>query len=144
MTKLIHECTLLHVEDDDTTAYLFHLALQQIGVWLQFVRVADGEQAMAFLLQNGPYSSASRPDLVLLDLNLPRKCGLDVLSEIKSSPKLSAIKVVVFTVYSFLDDREKSLKLGADCYLPKDGRFETFVAVANLVCQKLTAEHGTG
>jgi chemotaxis family two-component system response regulator Rcp1 len=142
--KLIHECTLLHVEDDDTTAYLFHLALQQIGVWLQFARVTDGEQAMTFLLQNGPYSSAPRPDLVLLDLKLPRKCGLDVLSEIKSNPKLRAIKVVVFSASPFPDDREKSLKLGADCYLPKDGRFEAFVMVAKLVCQKLTAEQGTG
>jgi two-component system, chemotaxis family, response regulator Rcp1 len=138
MAKRIHECVLLHVEDDDGTACLFRLALQEIGAWPQFFRVTDGEQAMAFLLQNGPYRSAPRPNLVLLDLNLPGKSGLDVLSEMKSNPGLRDIKVVVFSTSTLPYDRERSLQLGADDYLYKDGHFEAFVNVAELLlCEKL-------
>ena len=140
--KPIHNCALLHVEDDDATAYLFHLALQETGLCPQFFRVADGEQAMAFLLQDGLYSSAPRPSLVLLDLNLPSKSGLDVLSEMKSHPALSDITVVVFSTSTLQYDRERSLELGADDYLYKEMHFEAFVRVAELICARLAGEQG--
>ena len=84
-------------------------------------RVTDGEQAMAFLLQDGPYSSAPRPNLVLLDLSLPGGSGFDVLSEMKSNLGLRDIKIVVFSTSTLPYDRERSLQLGADDYLYKDG-----------------------
>lgn len=79
-------------------------------------RVTDGEQAMAFLLQQGAYATAPRPDLVLLDLNMPRKSGFDVLAETKRNPRLRDINVVVFSTSTLPYDREKSLELGADDY----------------------------
>ena len=72
--KKIHECVLLHVEDDDGAAYLFQTALGQTDL-RQYFHVSNGEEAMAFLLQQGADSFAQRPDLVLLDLDLPQKSG---------------------------------------------------------------------
>ena len=95
---------------------------------------------MAFLLQEGAYIFAPRPDLVLLDLNLPQKSGFDLLAEMKSNPHLRDITVVVFSTSTLPYDREKSMELGADEYLTKDGDFESFVNVAKSVCQKITAE----
>jgi len=134
----IHDCVLLYVEDDDATAYLFQTALQQTDV-PQFFRVTNGEDATPFLLQEGCYSDAPRPDLLLLDLNLPRKSGFDVLAEMKSNPRLRDIRVVVFSTSTFPYDRERSLALGATDYLDKNGDFETFVNVAKSVCEKLAA-----
>ena len=141
--ETIHECALLHVEDDDATACLFHLALRETGLWPQFFRVKDGEQAMEFLLQNGPYSSVPRPNLVLLDLNLPGKSGLDVLSQMKSNPVLRDITVVVFSTSTLPHDRERSRELGADDYLYKDGHFEAFVKVAEVICARLMGGQGS-
>ena len=76
---------------------------------------------MAFLLQDGPYSSAPRPNLVLLDLNLPGKSGLDVLSEMKSNPGLRDIKVVVFSTSTLPYDRERSLNLAQTIICTKTG-----------------------
>ena len=136
--KKIHECVLLHVEDDDGAAYLFQTALRQTDL-RQYSRVSNGEEAMAFLLQQGAYSFAPRPDLVLLDLDLPQKSGFDVLADMKSNPHLRDITVVVFSTSTFPYDREKSMELGADEYLTKDGEFESLVNVAKSVCQKITA-----
>ena len=137
--KKIHECVLLHVEDDDGAAYLFQTALRQTDL-RQYFHVSNGEEAMAFLLQQGAYSFAPRPDLVLLDLNLPQKSGFDVLADMKSNPHLRDITVVVFSTSTLPYDREKSMELGADEYLTKDGDFESFVNVAKSVCQRITAE----
>ena len=136
--KKIHECVLLHVEDDDGVAYLFQTALRQTDL-RQYFHVSNGEEAMAFLLQQGAYSFAPRPDLVLLDLNLPQKSGFDVLADMKSNPHLRDITVVVFSTSTLASDREKSMELGADEYIPKDAEFQSFVNVAKSVCQKITA-----
>ena len=137
--KKIYECVLLHVEDDDGAAYLFQTALRQTDL-PQYFHVSNGEEAMAFLLQQGAYSFAPRPDLVLLDLDLPQKSGFDVLADMKSNPHLRDITVVVFSTSTLPSDREKSMELGADEYLTKDGEWESFVNVAKLVCQRITAE----
>ena len=136
--KKLHESVLLHVEDDDAAAYLFQTALQQTDL-RQFFRVSNGEDAMAFLLQEGAYIFAPRPDLVVLDLNLPQKSGFDVLADMKGNPHLRDITVVVFSASTLPSDREKSMELGADEYIPKDAEFQSFVNVAKSVCQKITA-----
>ena len=104
----------------------------------QFFRATDGEHATNFLLRHGAFSDAPRPDLVLLDLNLPRKSGLDVLAEIKSNPRLRDIVVVVFSTSAQLYDRERSLELGADEYVGKGDSFDSFVKVAESIRQRLT------
>ena len=138
-SKQLHECTLLYVEDDDVAAYLFHTALREAGLSPELFRVTNGEDAIAFLSQEGAYSSASRPDVVLLDLNLPRKSGFDVLAEMKNDPLLRDITVFVFSTSTLRFDRERSLQLGADDYFDKTD-FDSFIKVAESVCQRLTAE----
>jgi CheY-like chemotaxis protein len=138
MLKRLHECVLLYVEDDEATAFLFQEALRHTNLSPQFFRATDGEHALRFLLQEGRYSDAPRPDLVLLELNLPRNSGFDVLAEMRGNPRLRDIKVIVFSTSTLPYDRERSLQLGADDYLSKDGQFEAFVTVAKSVCQTLT------
>ena len=139
-SKTVHECSLLYVEDDDATAYLFQTALQHTSLSPQLFRATNGEDALRFLFQTGAYRDAPQPDLVLLDLNLPRKSGFDVLAEMKSDPRLREIKVVVFSTSTLPYDREKSLELGADDYLNKEGDFDSFIKVAESVCQRLRPE----
>jgi two-component system, chemotaxis family, response regulator Rcp1 len=134
----IAECVLLYVEDDDPTAYLFQFVLRQNGMSPQFFRVTDGEQATAFLLQAGGYRDAPRPHLVLLDLNLPRKSGFDVLAEMKADARLRDITVIVFSSSTLQYDREKAMELGANDYLHKGGNLDAFAAVAKAVCEKMT------
>lgn len=137
--KQLSDCVLLYVEDDDATAYLFQVALQHTDLAPQLFRVTDGEQALAFLMGIGAYSNAPRPDLILLDLNLPRKSGFDVLAEVKSDPRLRDISVVVFSSSTLPYDREKSLVLGATGYLHKDGDLDGFIQAADSVCRMMSA-----
>ena len=139
--KKLDDCVLLQVEDDDATAFLFQKALREAGLSPQYFRVTDGEQATAFLLQDGRYQNAPRPNLVLLDLNLPRKGGLDVLAEMKDHLDLRDIPVVVFSASKLPYDRERAMQLGAVEFLHKPERdFDEFVRVAEAVCKRLTAE----
>jgi CheY-like chemotaxis protein len=82
-------------------------------------RVTDGEQAIAFVSQTGPYVSAPKQDLVLLDLNLPRKSGFDVLAVIRQDPELALVPVIVFSTSMSRCDRERALELGASDYITK-------------------------
>ena len=91
--------------------------------------VNDGTEAISFLRRQGEYANAPAPDLVVLDLNLPRKDGRDVLSDIKSDPALAKIPVVIFTTSQADSDISRSYELGANCYLRKPGNLPDFVAV---------------
>jgi two-component system, chemotaxis family, response regulator Rcp1 len=88
--------------------------------------VPDGEEAIAFLRRSGAYGSAARPDLIILDLNLPRKDGRVVLADFKSEPTLRSIPVVVFTTSHSRKDIARSYELGANCYVSKPGSLEDF------------------
>jgi CheY-like chemotaxis protein len=91
--------------------------------------VKDGVEALSFLNREGDYAEAPVPDLVVLDLNLPRKDGRAVLQELKSQPKLSNIPVVVFTTSQANSDILRSYELGANCYLRKPGNLDDYRAV---------------
>jgi two-component system response regulator len=95
--------------------------------------VGDGEEAMAFLKQEGKFSEVPQPDLILLDLNLPRKDGREVLAEIKSSDKLKRIPVVVLTTSQAEEDIVKSYELHANCYIPKPIGFAEFVKIVEAI-----------
>ncbi len=84
---------------------------------------------MSFLRGQGKYAQAPRPDIIVLDLNLPRKDGREVLSEVRSDPQLSRIPVVVFTTSQASSDVNRSYELGANCYLRKPGNLADFTAV---------------
>jgi chemotaxis family two-component system response regulator Rcp1 len=89
----------------------------------------DGAKAISFLRRQGEYAKAPAPDLVVLDLNLPRKDGREVLSEVKADPTLAKIPVVIFTTSQANSDVTRSYELGANCYLRKPGNLPDFVAV---------------
>jgi chemotaxis family two-component system response regulator Rcp1 len=95
--------------------------------------VEDGVQAMSYLRQEGPYAEAGRPDLILLDLNLPRKHGREVLTEIKDDPELKRIPVVVLTTSEAEQDVLESYDLHANCYITKPVDLEQFIQVVQYV-----------
>lgn len=91
--------------------------------------VNNGEEAVQFLRHEGAYVHAPKPELIVLDLNLPRVDGRQVLSELKADPDLSKIPVVIFTTSQANDDITRCYELGANCYLIKPGNLHDFVAV---------------
>jgi len=111
--------TIFLVEDNKADIRLIEEALKNSTVPHQVVAVRNGMDAMAYLRQEGEYANASRPDLILLDLNLPRKDGREVLAEIKADPKLKSIPVVVLTTSSNEEDISQSYELHVNCYITK-------------------------
>jgi len=95
--------------------------------------VTDGEEAMAFLRNEGRHASAPRPDLILLDLNLPRKNGREVLTEIKQDASLSIIPVVILTVSEDEKDIFESYRLHANCYIKKPVQFADFIKIVQSI-----------
>jgi chemotaxis family two-component system response regulator Rcp1 len=91
--------------------------------------VNDGEQAICFLRHEGKYAEQPTADLIVLDLNLPRRDGRSVLTEIKADPSLAKIPVVIFTTSHANSDISRCYELGANCYLIKPGNLADFVAV---------------
>jgi two-component system, chemotaxis family, response regulator Rcp1 len=120
---------ILLVEDEPGDAYLTCEALKSAKIINRVHLVEDGVQAMAFLQREAPYAAAPRPDLILLDLNLPRKDGRQVLAEIKNNPCLSTIPVVVLTTSSADEDVLQSYKLRANCYITKPVDLDQFMGV---------------
>jgi CheY-like chemotaxis protein len=91
--------------------------------------VNDGEEAISFLRRQGKYAEAPAPNLVVLDLNLPRKDGRQVLADLKTDATLARIPVVIFTTSQANSDITRSYELGANCYLRKPGNLPDFIAV---------------
>lgn len=111
--------TIFLVEDNKADVRLIQEALKNSVVPHEVVTVRDGVDAMAFLRREGEYADAPRPDLILLDLNLPRKDGREVLAEIKADPALKRIPVVVLTTSRNEDDIFYSYDLHVNCYITK-------------------------
>ncbi|MEH2280065.1 MAG: response regulator [Nostoc sp.] len=107
------------VEDNKADIRLIQEALKNSSVPHQVVTSRDGIDAMAYLRQEGEYANARRPDLILLDLNLPKKDGREVLAEIKTDPVLKRIPVVVLTTSKNEDDIIESYNLHVNCYITK-------------------------
>jgi len=110
---------ILLVEDSPADVRLTQEALKEEKLYVNLHVVRDGVQAMAFLHRQGEYAQAVRPDLILLDLNLPRKDGREVLQEIKEDDTLKAIPVVILTVSRAEEDVARSYNLRANCYITK-------------------------
>ena len=124
---------VLLVEDDPGDVLLIREAFADNKVHNTLTVVDDGEQALAYLRGEGPYAGAARPDLVLLDLNLPRKDGRDVLAEVKADPSLRTIPVVVLTTSEAEEDVLRSYQLHANAYVTKPVDFERFVAIVRQI-----------
>jgi CheY-like chemotaxis protein len=120
---------VLLVDDNPADTDLTREVLGQCKQHFRVTSVKDGVEALRFLHREGGYEEAPTPDLLVLDLNLPRKDGRAVLSEIKSDAKLSNIPVVVFTTSQANSDIVRSYELGANCYLRKPGNLHDYRAV---------------
>lgn len=120
---------ILLVEDNAADVRLTKEALKEGKVSNNLTVARDGEEALEILRKKGPYAGAARPDLILLDLNLPRKDGREVLATLKADPSLKHIPVVVLTTSSAEVDILKSYQLHANCYITKPVDLEQFVSV---------------
>ena len=124
---------ILLVEDSPSDTDLTIAALAQAKVCNRLSVVEDGVQAMEFLRRLGSYAQAPRPDVILLDLNLPRKDGREVLAEIKADENLKAIPVVVLTTSQAEKDVLQAYSLHANCYVTKPVGFQQFLEVVKAV-----------
>jgi len=117
---------ILIVEDSPSDAFIVNEALEQGQVPTELFAVHDGVEAMEFLRHQGKYADAPRPDIILLDLNMPRKDGREVLAEIKTDEKLKDIPVIVLTSSAADQDVLTAYRLHANCYLAKPVDFSKF------------------
>jgi CheY-like chemotaxis protein len=124
---------ILLVEDDPGDALITREALEHSKVLNNLRVLANGEEAIAYLRRTGEHAEATRPDLILLDLNLPRVDGREVLAEIKADPDLRRIPVVVLTTSAAEEDVLRSYDLHANAYVTKPVDFERFVDVVRKV-----------
>ena len=124
---------ILLIEDNPGDAELVRIALEQAKLYNQLLVVGDGEKAIALLRQQAPYEDIQRPELILLDLNLPGTSGFEVLSEIKSDKDLMRIPVVVLTSSKAEEDILKSYNLHANCFINKPLDLSQFLNVVGCI-----------
>lgn len=119
---------ILLVEDEPSDAHLVKMAIQENKIWCHLHHVVDGVEALAYLHKEGEtYAQAVRPDLILLDLNMPRMNGREFLAAIKADPNLAMIPVVVLTTSEVERDVVASYRLGAASYITKPVDIEQFI-----------------
>ena len=124
---------ILLVEDNPGDVELTREALETAKVANRLHVVDDGADAVDFLFRKGAFADAPRPDIILLDLNLPKKDGRQVLSEIKTEPSLSQIPVVVLTTSQAEEDIIRAYQLHANCYVTKPVDFNQFLHIVSTI-----------
>lgn len=124
---------ILLVEDNPGDVRLTIEALRESKVRNSLTVARDGVEALAILRREGDFAAAHRPDLILLDLNLPRKDGREVLAEIKADPMLGSIPVVILTTSRAEQDVLRSYELKANCYITKPVDLEQFITVVKSI-----------
>jgi chemotaxis family two-component system response regulator Rcp1 len=129
----IRPIEILLVEDNPGDARLTREALREARVANRLSHMQDGVEAMAFLRREGAYADSPRPDLILLDLNLPRKDGREVLAELKEDPSLRLIPVVVLTTSEAEQDILRTYELHGNCYITKPVDLEKFLHIVRAV-----------
>jgi chemotaxis family two-component system response regulator Rcp1 len=124
---------ILLVEDNPGDLRLTVEALKESKVRNKLHFAENGVEAMAFVHRQGKYANAPHPDLILLDLNLPKKDGREVLAEIKADPQLKRIPVVILTISKAQEDILRTYDLHANCYITKPVDFEQFITVVKSI-----------
>ena len=128
-----NRCKILLIEDNPADVRLTVEAFRENHFDEIFYTVKDGVEAIMFLRKQGAYSDVPVPDLILLDLNLPKKNGREVLAEIKHDPELKRIPVVVLTTSNADEDIERSYDLHANCYITKPVDLDDFIYIAKTI-----------
>ncbi len=129
---------MLSVEDDDAAFYIIRAASSELPQPIRLLRAKDGREALELLSPSTSNRAIQRPDLVLLDLNLPGLSGLDVLAALKADQTLASMPVVVFSSSSREQDRKNSFALGARDYLVKPDTFDGVVQALKTACSVCT------
>lgn len=132
-SKNVRPVPILLVEDNPGDARLTIEALKEAKMINQLTVVKDGIEALSLLRRQGPHVRAARPDLILLDLNLPKKDGREVLAEIKADDNLKHIPVVILTTSQDEQDVLKSYNLHANCYISKPVDLDQFITVVKSI-----------
>ena len=127
---------LLHVENESATAFVFRAAIAHANIRVSVYRVSDGEQALGYLRRLEPYAAVARPDLVFLDLDMPRVDGWQVLVAMRDDKNLRSIPVVVLTTSGDRAAKERACALGAKHYITKPAAFDVLVGELTSACQK--------
>jgi len=125
--------SILLVEDNAGDVRLTREALREADLTVELTAVPDGEQALAFLRNEGEHAAAQRPDLILLDLNLPKKNGLEVLEEIRHDPALRTTPVIMLTTSSSSRDVTASYDRGVNCYVVKPLDLDDFTELVQAI-----------
>jgi len=133
MESTVRPIEILLVEDNEGDARLARESLKESKVMNSVHHVSDGVEAMNFLYRRDRYKDVPRPDLILLDLNLPRKDGREVLAEIKNDEDLKRIPVVVLTISSDEQDIIKTYNLHVNCFITKPIDLEQFLIVVHSI-----------
>lgn len=120
---------ILLVEDNPGDVRLMREALATNASATRLLVVEDGEQAIRFLHREGPYAEAVRPDLIFLDLNLPRRDGREVLAEVKADHELRRIPIIVLTTSEADKDVQRAYELHANCYIRKPTDLDEYLSV---------------
>jgi chemotaxis family two-component system response regulator Rcp1 len=125
---MIKPIEILMVEDNPVDVLVTREALKQGRIMNNLSVAEDGEEALDFLFRTGQFSTAPRPDLILLDLNLPKKDGREILTELKNNPDLRSIPVVILTTSQAEEDVLRSYDCGANCFIVKPVDLEQFTS----------------
>ena len=128
------EKVILNVEEDHAAYLLLQLGFDEVGGDSRLYRVEDGAHALHFLRRSGDYATAPKPNLILLNLNMPRVTGYDVLQAMKDDPTLSDIPAVVFSSSRLDTDKATCLALGARAFIMKPTDLNDFLDVLRNVC----------
>ena len=133
MEQLTKSLLVLLVEDNEGDVRLIKEAFNESKIDKRFSVARDGEDALNFLYKRGQYTGSTRPDIILLDINLPRKNGFEVLEQIKKDPELRRIPVIMLSSSSSEDHVFKSYDLNANCYLTKPVDFDEYTQVVRII-----------
>jgi CheY-like chemotaxis protein len=126
---LVQRLHILLAEDDDNDVRITRRAIAKAGLEAELTVVRDGQEAVAFLFRRGPHVDAPRPDLVLLDINLPKLDGMEVLTAIKQNREIRALPVIMLTTSTRQEDAQTAYTMGANTFIAKPIRFARFVEV---------------
>jgi CheY-like chemotaxis protein len=128
---------ILLVEDNDADVYLFGKALEDAGVNYELIEIDDGAEALAFVRGEGDFREAQRPDIAVLDMNLPKNEGMEVLEALRMSKDLSKLPVVVMTSSASPAERARMERLGVDRFVTKPPDLAEFLQIGSVVKELL-------
>lgn len=130
---------ILLIEDNPGDVFLIRETLREQGLMYQLSVIEDGERAISFIRREGQYVGAVRPDLILLDLNLPKHNGREVLQSIKENPEFAQVPVAVLTSSDSPQDRLAVAELNVSCYLRKSSSLEEFMKIGAVLEELLSS-----